>query len=178
MELCTNFAIFHFSRKCIFRLLSYLGTCMLGLRWMCMHLWLNLIKRTIDSKKKIKNGICTKSMESSIKRGRHTQLWVITSLKWIIQNVTDGFLKLLSNHPIHIVVWGNFPFNSLEMVCNQPTWFRLEHPGAFPNLSHIHIDLTVYSIRLRLLWVKPVVNGEYIKIILTILWGKNTCTIL
>ena len=27
------------------------------------------------------------------------------------QNLTVGFLKLLSTHPIHIVVWGNFPFN-------------------------------------------------------------------
>ena len=27
------------------------------------------------------------------------------------QNFTVGFLKLLSTHPIHIVVWGNFPFN-------------------------------------------------------------------
>ena len=28
------------------------------------------------------------------------------------QTFTDGFLKLLSTHPIHIVVWGNFPFKT------------------------------------------------------------------
>ena len=43
---------FHFSWKCIFPLLLYLG--MLGLRWMSMHLWLNLIKRTIDIQEKLK----------------------------------------------------------------------------------------------------------------------------
>ena len=50
---------FTFHEKCIFPLLLYLG--MLGLRWMCMHLWMNLIKRTWYPRK-IK--ICEKSMES------------------------------------------------------------------------------------------------------------------
>ena len=26
------------------------------------------------------------------------------------QTFTVGFVKLLSTHPIHIIVWGNFPF--------------------------------------------------------------------
>ena len=58
------FTKFYFSWKCIFPLLLYLG--MLGLRWMCMHLWMNLIKRTIDIQEKLKNceNLCTKSMES------------------------------------------------------------------------------------------------------------------
>ena len=30
------------------------------------------------------------------------------------QTFTDGFLKLHSTNPIHIVVWGNFPFNLLD----------------------------------------------------------------
>ena len=30
------------------------------------------------------------------------------------QTFTVGFVKLLSTHPIHIVVWGNFPFNKLS----------------------------------------------------------------
>ena len=75
-----------------------LGTCMLGLRWMCMHLWMNLIKRTIDIQEKLKIvKIYVQSQwrvvllwyhifwQSSIQRGRHTQLCIITSLKWIIQ---------------------------------------------------------------------------------------------
>ena len=52
--------------------------------------------------------------QCSVQRGRHTKLCIISSLKWIIhifaQNVTVWFLKLLSTHPIHIVVWGNFSF--------------------------------------------------------------------
>ena len=27
-----------------------------------------------------------------------------------IHNFAVGFVKLLSTHPVHIVVWGNFPF--------------------------------------------------------------------
>ena len=42
----------YFSWKCIFLLLLYFG--MLGLRWMCMHLWMNLIKRTIGIPIKLK----------------------------------------------------------------------------------------------------------------------------
>ena len=42
-------------------LLLYLG--MLGLRWLYMHLWLNLINQTIDIQEKYEN-LCTTSMES------------------------------------------------------------------------------------------------------------------
>ena len=90
------FTKFYFSWKCIFPLLLYLG--MLGLRWMCMHLWVNLIKRTIDIQEKFKLvKIYVQSQwrvvllwyhifwQNSIQRGRHTQLCIITSLKWIIQ---------------------------------------------------------------------------------------------
>ena len=57
--------------------------------------------------------------QSAVQRGRHTKLCIITSLKWIIQicsTFTVGFLKLLSVHPIHIVFWGNFPFNVLLVL--------------------------------------------------------------
>ena len=73
-------------------------TCMLGLRWMCMHLCMNLIKRTTDIQEKWKIlKIYIQSQwrvvlllyhifwQSSVQRGRHTQLCIITSLKWIIQ---------------------------------------------------------------------------------------------
>ena len=91
-----NFTKFHFSWKCIFPLLLYSG--MLGLRWMCMHLWMNLIKRTIDIQENVKIlKIYVQSQwrvvllwyhifwPSSIQRGRHTELCIITTLKWIIQ---------------------------------------------------------------------------------------------
>ena len=71
---------------------------MLGLRWMCMHLWLNLTNRIIDIQEKFDIvKIYVQSQwrvvllwyhifwQSSIQRGRHTQLCIITSLKWIIQ---------------------------------------------------------------------------------------------
>ena len=32
------------------------------------------------------------------------------------QTFTVGFVKLLSTHSIHIVVWGNFPFNDLGVI--------------------------------------------------------------
>ena len=69
MELYTQILLnVYFSWKCILKvpLLLYLG--MLGLRWMCMHLLMNLIKRTIDIQEKLKIVkkiyTCTKSMES------------------------------------------------------------------------------------------------------------------
>ena len=86
------FTKFYFSWKCIFPLLLYLG-----LRLMRMHLWINLIKRTIDIQEiSNKKKLCAKLMrvvllwyhifwQNSIQRGRHTQLCIITSLKWIIQ---------------------------------------------------------------------------------------------
>ena len=99
MELYTIVCFFntkvYFSWKCIFPLLLYLG--MLGLRWMCMHLWINLIKRTIDIQENKIVEIYVQSQwrvvllwyhifwQSSIQRGRHTQLCIIISLKWIIQ---------------------------------------------------------------------------------------------
>ena len=97
LELHTHFFTkFYSSWKCIFPLLLYLG--MLGLRWMCMHLWMNLIKRTIDiqeNKEIVKIYVQSQwrvvllwyhiFWQSSIQRGRHTQLCIITSLKWIIQ---------------------------------------------------------------------------------------------
>ena len=77
-------------------ILTYIG--MLGLRWMCMHLWMNLIKRTIDIEEKLKIvKIYVQSQwrvvllwyhilwQSSIQRGRHIQLCIITSRKRIIQ---------------------------------------------------------------------------------------------
>ena len=38
------------------------------------------------------------------------QSLLLNGLSKSAQTFTDGFLKLLSIHPIHIVVWGNFPF--------------------------------------------------------------------
>ena len=35
---------------------------------------------------------------------------LLNELSKSAQTCTVGFVKLLSTHPIHIVVWGNFPF--------------------------------------------------------------------
>ena len=93
MQLYTNFYNILLFMK------TYLpSSIMLGLRWMCMHLWMKLIKRTIDIQDKLKlMKIYVQSQwrvvllwyhmfwQSSTQRGRHTQLCIITSLKWIIQ---------------------------------------------------------------------------------------------
>ena len=39
---------------------------------------------------------------------------LLNGLSKSAQTFTVGFVKLLSTHPIHIVVWGNFPFKALE----------------------------------------------------------------
>ena len=84
MERYTNFIKFHFSWTYIFHLLLCQG------RWLCMHLWLNLINRTIDIQENFK--IVTiyvqsqwRVWQSSVQRGQHTKLCIINSLKCIIQ---------------------------------------------------------------------------------------------
>ena len=54
--------------------------------------------------------------QSSVQRGQQIKFSIISSRKCIglsksAQTFTVGFVKLLPTHPIHIVVWGNFPFN-------------------------------------------------------------------
>ena len=102
------------------------STFMLGLRWLCMHYdWTSSTGLLISKKKEKIVKFYVQSLwrvvllwyhrfwQSSVWRGRHTKLCIISSLKRIIQicfNFTVGFLKLRSTHPIHIVVWGNVPF--------------------------------------------------------------------
>ena len=42
---------------------------------------------------------------------REGDILLLNGLSKSAQTFTVGFVKLLSTHPIHIVVWGNFPFN-------------------------------------------------------------------
>ena len=61
--------------------------------------------------------------QSSIQRGRHTQLCIITSLKWIIQICSNFYCwvcKIAFYSPNHIVVWGNFPFKARIVI--SVTW--------------------------------------------------------
>ena len=63
--------------------------------------------------------------QTSIYRGRHTQFCIVSSLNRsskFAQNFTVGFLHLLSTHPIHIVVWGNFPFKELMKSISAPKY--------------------------------------------------------
>ena len=99
LELHTNFTNFCFSWKYIFPplLILYLG--ILELRWLCMHLWLNLINRTIPKKfLKLRKSMykvnielfscgITDSGRSRVPSGggQHTKLSISSSLKWIIQ---------------------------------------------------------------------------------------------
>ena len=54
MELYTNFTKFSLFTKMHLPSSFILGY-VIGLRWMCMHLWMNLIKRTIDIQEEKKN---------------------------------------------------------------------------------------------------------------------------
>ena len=116
-----KFFTFH-GNICIFPLLLYSG--ILGLRWLCMHLWLKLINRTIDIQEKLRksmykvNGeLFSRSITGSgrvlSREGGYTKLCMIIVLlngfSKFAQNFTVGFLNLLSAHPIHIVVWWKLP---------------------------------------------------------------------
>ena len=76
---------------------------------------MNLIKRTTDIQEKIKNceNLCTKSMESCPLVISHI---LANELSKSAQTFTVGFVKLLSTHPIHIVVWGNFPIKPTAVI--------------------------------------------------------------
>ena len=95
MELYTNFYKILLFMK-MYLPSSFMLRYMLGLRWMCVHLWINLTNRTIDIREKLKIVKIYVQWrvvllwyhifwQSSSQRGRHTQLCIITSLKWIIQ---------------------------------------------------------------------------------------------
>ena len=88
-----------------------------------------------DYPRKFKNceNLCTKSMESCPlvilhilaefhpERATYTTLHtslLLNGLSKSAQTVTVGFVKLLSTHPNHIVVWGNFPFNGYCRSCH------------------------------------------------------------
>ena len=76
--------------------------------------------------------------QSSIQRGRHTQLCIITSLKWIIQICSNFYWWvskiLLSTHPIHIVVWGNFRFPTVRQPLSINVFLIAR--------SHLHVNLS------------------------------------
>ena len=55
--------------------------------------------------------------EFHLERATYKTLQVVhllNGLSKFAQNFTVGFLKLLSTHQIHIVVWGNFPFKQIH----------------------------------------------------------------
>ena len=58
--------------------------------------------------------------------------FLLNGLSNFAQNVTVGFLKLLSTHPIiiYIVVWGNFPFKEKEQVVYYPFKHTHKHWGG------------------------------------------------
>ena len=102
--------------------------------------------------------------QSSIQRGRHTQLCMITSLKWIIQICSNFYCWvckiLLSTLPIHIVIWGNFPFNnksssSFELLYSKSLLYTLSHTYSttqefFSNgniLEFVHIIFLSVSVQ-------------------------------
>ena len=62
---------------------------------------------------------------------------IISSLERIIQICSNfywniGFLKLLSTHPIHIVVWGNLPFKCFKVKVKIDKWPDLSWNSFLP----------------------------------------------
>ena len=53
---------------------------------------------------------------------KFAQSLLLNGLSKSAQTFTVGFVKLLSTHPIHIVVWGNFPFKEvIHLKCQNTT---------------------------------------------------------
>ena len=131
---------------------------MLGLTWLDMHLWLNLINGTISNKNIILKivKIYVQSQwrvfnllyyhifwQSSIQRGRHTKLCIISSLKRIIpickkkkkKSKLHAFYYIWSQIPIHIQqLFGETSLLKLyaytinkwyELLSNITVWIRL-----------------------------------------------------
>ena len=110
---------------------------------MCMHLilWMNLINRTIDIQEKLKIvKIYVQSQwrvvllwyhifwQSSIQRGRHAQLCIITSLKWIIQISSNFYCwvcKIAFYSPNSHCCLVNFPFKFMRC------WRRIKYTILF-----------------------------------------------
>ena len=120
---------------------------MLGLRWMCMHLWMNYQKDCSDIQEKLKiRCLCTKSMESCPLVIPHilaefhpervtcihnfAESLLLNGLSNSAQTFTVGFVKLLSTRPIHIVVWGNFPFKHLFRVARIRLFSKVYKEGS------------------------------------------------
>ena len=118
--------------KILFFMKMYLPSSFI-LRYVRAEMNVHAFMNELDQKdywcpKKIKNceNLCTKSMESCPvvishilaefhpERATYTTLHnhfnLLNGLSKSAQTFTVGFVKLLSTHPIHIVVWGNFPF--------------------------------------------------------------------
>ena len=61
----------------------------------------------------------------------------------LLKRLTVGFVKLLSTHPIHIVVWGNFPFKGFtSSAFNQCNIERTEVDGYFGAMVVSTYDLS------------------------------------
>ena len=69
---------------------------------------------------------------SSIQRGRHTQLCIITSLKWIIQICSNLYCWV----SIFFFVWGNFPFKKRKSRFGCSTLFFVDSSKQFKALCN------------------------------------------
>ena len=151
MQLYTNFYKISFVMK------MYLPSSLI-LRYVRAEMNVHAFMNELDQMdywypRKIKNceNLCTKSMEScplvishilaefhperATSTTLHNHLELLNGLSNSAQTFTVGFVKLLSTHPIHIVVWGNFPLKAWIIFCED---WRTSCMYLFPISLIIH----------------------------------------
>ena len=138
---------------------------MFGLRWLCMHLWLHLIHWPIDILEKsrmlykVSGDLFPCGITDS---GRITSREGDIGLQTTLQNYnfwmnksqfaltfTVGFLKLLSNRPIHIAVWGNFPFNPFRT--KTPKYFFQRGMNLYCIIK-LATEISLFSLQISKTW--------------------------
>ena len=85
-------------------------------------------------------------------RATYTTLHNHFGLSKSAQTFTVGFVKLLSTHPIHIVVWGNFPFKFPNIF----SCFKRVKIDKWPDFPYSFSPIDCYHVRIKLSRTVPV----------------------
>ena len=80
---------------------------------------------------------------------------LLNGLSKSAQTFTVGFVKLPATHPIHIVVWGNFPFKRREPKKGELKGFRALRPPPPPLGGFALLMCTAHLLRLLYIKISP-----------------------